>query len=575
MINVNSITYNIRMKMDSAIKRIVVVGCLLLNFNTLFAQDTLESMTSVNTGQYRPTVADANKINDNPVIVDSTKKIPVGPYSINSQKATTDFSVQPIAPAQMVGEPLTKLYNALVKVGMGTYTTPYGELWYNSLRSKDFSAGLHLKHLSSSYTSQNYGYAGFSNDEAGIYGKKLLKKHIWTGNADYVSNIVHYYGYNPDLYSLSSDATKQQFNFYTANTQLKSVFTDPNQLNYDAKVGWYTLTDRFNTSETNGKVTGGIQKTELDIKKYKGKLTIDGLFDYYNYQATTNTVENTILSASPNYVISDSNKKATFGFTATEDLFKNSSKYSVYPNILYSHSIVDNTIIFYGGITGGLQKNSFKSFTDINPFVMSNLAMKNSSKYEFFGGFKGTFTSPISYNVRVSQQNISNMALFVNDTTGYKNKFDVIYSNATILNFHGELGYQMREKLRINLAGDYFNYSNLSQLKAWYNPQLKITASAIWNLDDKANKILNKISIRADVFYRGDQFAKTYDASGTAVAQQLKGIVDVNLGVDYRWTPRFSLFAKVNNLLNYRYYVWSNYPTQQINFMGGLSYSFQ
>jgi hypothetical protein len=268
--------------------------------------------------------------------------------------------------------------------------------------------------------------------------------------------------------------------------------------------------------------------------------------------------------------MSDSNKTAIIGFTTTIDKFTNGNNTHthIYPNILYNHSIVDNIIIFYGGITGGLQKNSFKSFTDINPFVMSDLAMKNSSKYEFFGGFKGTLSSTTSFNVRVSQQNISNMAFYVNDTTGYKNKFDVIYSNASILNFHGEASYQLREKLRINLAGDYFNYSNLSQLKAWYNPQLRITASANYNIGDK-------IIVKADVFYRGDQFAKTYDASGAVVAQQLKGIIDVNLGGEWRYNKKLGFFLKLNNILNYRYYIWSNYPTQQFNVMGGLSYSFQ
>jgi hypothetical protein len=40
--------------------------------------------------------------------------------------------VIPIDAAKMQNEPLSKLYHSLLKVGMGTYTTPYGEFWINS-----------------------------------------------------------------------------------------------------------------------------------------------------------------------------------------------------------------------------------------------------------------------------------------------------------------------------------------------------------------------------------------------------------------------------------------------------------
>jgi hypothetical protein len=80
---------------------------LIVQSTSLTAQkDTLQSMIFVGTGQFRPTIADASKINETPVVVDSTKKLPVGAYGFNSKKISTGFDVDPIAPAQMVGEPL-------------------------------------------------------------------------------------------------------------------------------------------------------------------------------------------------------------------------------------------------------------------------------------------------------------------------------------------------------------------------------------------------------------------------------------------------------------------------------------
>jgi hypothetical protein len=526
-------------------------------------------MTTINTSQYQPTIADANKINENPEITDSTKKIPVSGYGIQSKKMSPTFSIQPIVAAEMLGEPLTKLYNSLIKVGIGTYTTPYAELWVNSLRSKEYSAGLHAKHLSSSYTpnssGKNLGYAGFSNDEIGIYGKKFLKKHSLIGNADYVSNIVHFYGFEKNLYpKLTKDSTQQHFNLISGNTQLKSHYTDLTQLNHDIRLDGYVLMDKFNTFENNFKASATVEKVLS-----KELLSVNASVDYYNYRTTTDTVKNTIITLNPNISKADSNYSYKLGVSAVADKF-NSTKFYFYPTISFSYNIFENIIIPYGGITGGLQKNSFKSFTDVNPFVVSQLTMQNSSKqYEVYGGLKGALSSKTSYNIRVSQQKLNNMALFVNDTTGYKNKFDVIYDDAMILNIHGEAAYQLREKIRFNLAGDYFDYRMKTQQKAWYKPQLQVTLTGNYNI---SNKIVAKI----DLFYIANQFAKnTSDDNGNIQAQkEIPYLVDINLGAEYHYTKRLSFFINLNNIANMKYKRWYNYPIQGFNAMGGLSFSF-
>jgi len=56
--------------------------------------------------------------------------------------------------------------------------------------------------------------------------------------------------------------------------------------------------------------------------------------------------------------------------------------------------------------------------------------------------------------------------------------------------------------------------------------------------------------------------------------QELKGIFDANIGLEYRYTKKLGFFLNFNNIANYRYYRYNNYPTQRLGFMGGLSYSF-
>ncbi len=557
------------MQKYSNIKTIILLLLLSLPICALLAQSNLDSMIIISVGEYKPTIIDANKINYNPTISDSTKKLPISAYSINSKRINTNFDVDPIRPAQMVGEPLTKLYNALVKLGMGTYTTPYGELWFNSLRSKENLYGLRFKHLSSAATLKGYGNAGFSDNEISLYGKKFLKEHSLIGNLDYARNAVHFYGYDANKFSFTEDLIRQRFNYVAGNAQLVSHYMVPTRYNHDVKLSYYNLADIYKASENNIKATGMVQ-TAINNEILK----VNAVVDYYNYKNNADTANNTIVTISPNYIASGEKYRASLGFTATMDNFVQ-SKFYFYPVVNLSYNVIDEIIIPYAGLTGGLQKNSFKTFTDNNPFVRSDLKMINSNKrYELFGGIKGTLSSTTSFNARASFSSINNMALFVNDTNmAFLNRFDLVYDDATLLNIHAEIAFQQREKLRFSLRGEYFSYKMKTEARAWYKPQVELTFSANYNLRDK-------IVVKADLFYVDNQFAKSFEADTTSitgkkvVAIELKGVFDANIGIEYRYTKKLGFFLNFNNIANYRYYRWSNYPTQRFSLMGGLSYSF-
>ena len=550
---------------------VLILFCVATNAK-LFSQIVdLDPMQVISIGEYKPVIVDANKIMDKPVVVDSTKKLKVNGFNINnSRKVLTGYDVNPIEAAEMVGEPLTKLYNGLVKIGFGNYKTPYGEAWYNHLRSKEYACGLRLKHLSSQTTLEDYGFGGFSDNEVSLYGKKFLKEHTLSGNFDYARNVVHAYGYDTDRFVLIDKdiITIQRFNYFAANAELKSHYAKAERYNHDVKLNYYNLQDSYKTSESNFKANGYLQTAVL-----KEVLKVNASVDYYNYKTTLDTINNTIITINPNFIATGEKYRASIGVTAVMDVFVK-SKFYFYPNIDLSYNIVDNIIIPYAGATGKLQKNSYKSLSDENPFVLSHLSMENTNhKYEVFGGLRGTLSSTIAYDIRAAYSSVNNFAMYVNDTNDIlANRFNVIYDEAEILTFKGEISYQLREKLRINLRGEYFNYKMSLEEKAWYKPQMQFSASANYNLRDK-------IVARVDLYYIANQFAKTYEVNETftgkkVVAQELKGVFDANIGVEYRYTKKLGFFLNFNNITNFRYYRYNNYPTQRIGFMGGLSYSF-
>jgi hypothetical protein len=533
-----------------------------------FAQIRIDSMTTFNVGQFQTVVMDATKFSENPVVTDSTSKIAVKKYGITSSRVNTKFEVEPITAAQMNGEPLTKLYNGLAKVGFGTYTTPYAEVWFNQLRSKEYASGLRLKHLSSTSTLEDYGNSSFSDNEISLYGKKFLKEHTLLGNFDYARNVVHFYGYDPELHELDKDLTVQRFNLFAANAELMSHYTKEERYNHDIKLSYYNLADLYRSSENNIRANGFVRKAIG-----KEMLHVNAGVDFYNYKTKNDTLNNTIITLNPRFIADGKRHKIVLGVSATIDMMEE-TKFYFHPDLELSYNVFDEIIIPYAGLRGRLQKNSMRSLTNDNPFLNSELDLMNTNqKYEFYGGLKGTLSSSIAYNASAGYGAITDFAMYVNDNSDLlKNRFDVIYDNAELLKVSGEVTYQDREKLRIYLRGDYFNYKMDTEIRAWYTPQLKMSMGANYNLRDK-------IVVKADLFYIDAQYARITESVGSDgkpvyAAEELKGIFDANLGLEYRYNKKLGFFLNLNNIANVRYYRFSNYPQQRFNLMAGLSYSF-
>jgi outer membrane cobalamin receptor len=55
---------------------------------------------------------------------------------------------------------------------------------------------------------------------------------------------------------------------------------------------------------------------------------------------------------------------------------------------------------------------------------------------------------------------------------------------------------------------------------------------------------------------------------------KLDPIIDLNFKFTYLLSDHFNVFVSANNVFNKNYQRYLYYPTQGVNFLGGLSYSF-
>ena len=528
---------------------------------------------------FTPVIKDAAvKQTDQPEIIDTVKKITNVTYSTPGVVYKNSYQTSSIEPAKMVNEPLSKLYQSLLKIGFGNYTMPFADVFLNSLRNKDMAWGVRYNHLSSYAKYDGLGRTDFSDDNASIYGKKFYKKHTLSGDLNYSRNSMHYYGFNDTIKKDNGNTYKQYFQLFEGKLRLQSHYGDTSKkINHDIRLSYYNYGDHYNTYENNV-FASGLFKAIVDNQKF----TVLASTDYYNVQAKHDTINNLLVKVNPYFELGGKKWNAGIGPNITMDYFSSTgAKYYIAPCFNVHYDVYQNIIIPYAGIDGGVNKNSYRSLSSTNPFVLSNLPYKNTNNvYNAFAGLRGAISSNLSYDVKALYGRYNNLAYFLADyntsaDNTFANRYKVIYMNTNYLNINAQLKYQFKEKLNFIAKGNYYGYNiiDTTNVKPWHKPAYDITLSANYNLK-------SKIIVKADVFAIGSQWAqqqvKTTVNNITVTslqATQLPGIVDMNLGAEYRYTKMLSFWASFNNIGNFRYYRWDKYPTQRFNFMVGLSFT--
>jgi hypothetical protein len=564
------------------ISKSVLVACLMIFSQSihLTAQTVSDNKVDIY-GDFSLKIADGQKILEQATIIDTGNTKVVIDYEINSKRINTIYEVDPIKAANVTGEQLSKLYKGFVKAGFGTYSSPYGELFYTNLRSKKYQTGVHLKHLSSGGQIANVGYSGFSNNELNVFGKSFIKKSTLSGGIDYRRNVVHYYGFNTNpfdafwndsignQFSLEREAIKQRYQLVNLEASLTDNFpVDSHATKYKADINYYNYMDNYTAQENYFRAAGDVS---FYYKDYD--LNAKSSLDYYKHQNDIRESNMTIFNVQPQITF----HKQKWRLKAGLNLYASSDTtfgFRLAPEVDFDLHLYENVIILNVGTDSKLKRNSYRTLTEENPFLITTVDPLNTwSPFRLYGGIRGALSSRMSFNLKTSYVKLENQYFFVNDTsTGNWNKLNAVIDNATLFQVNGEFTWQQNEKLRLIAKADYFGYTPDTELKAWHVPSLRLSFSGKYNLR-------NKIAITATILTLNRQFSReiltdSLTGNKSVFARELQGITDINLGAEYRYNKRLGMFVQLNNILNVRYQRYRDYPTQRFNLFAGISYSF-
>lgn len=511
---------------------------------------------------------DIHKISDAARTKDTVLPTPNFTYGIQSKRFTTSFGIDTIKAAKMGSEPLPKLYRTYAKIGAGNYTTFMGEISIMSVRSKNGAWGIHAGHWSSGSGPKDVAgeYSGFSSQNVDFFGKRFTKKHELSAGFGFNRDVVYNYGSTADSNVFTKDFTRQKYNFYNTELGVKSFYSDSEAVNHNVRFGYQHFDNRFGVTEDRVLLNA-------NAGRYLHTMLIDATFgvDYNRVSGLGDTSNSTIIKFAPGITQRGKKFNAYGGIAIYHETDGEGGTY-FYPNFYVSYDIVNHIIIPYISLSGELQRNNYRSLSNVNPFVSSAIAvqLRNTQRmFELEIGLKGSLSAQVFYQVSASRYELKNAPFYVNTAfteDPMQNKFMVVYDGADVVHVGGQLGWQQRERIKLVVGGDWYQYSMTNELKPWHTPTLKLNLLAVYNIQDL-------ILVHSEIYFLNGQYARTGTAGNYGV-KNLKGLVDVNLGVEYRYNKFLSLYVDFRNIGAQRYERWNAYPTKKFNLMGGLTYTF-
>jgi hypothetical protein len=539
-------------------------------------------------------VEPATRILENPKIIDSVKATVVKDYPLLFFKAETEILLDTIEAATVeTSEQLSKLYPFYVRAGIGSVIMPLGEVYYTSDRSRNLVYGAHLKHLSSFGEIKDraktiYAPAQYDRSSANAYFGLNERNYQFKVDGNYNNNGFHYYGIPND--TIVADSIAQRFQLMNGTLAYHWLRGDSARLNLsfeanyhhfmtlplDSAKIWRTKEDNF-AIKTRGWYNYKNEHFYADLGLRNNAYKRGILDSVYTFGDTGFVVKNSIIDFKPGVwtqALSD-RLKVELGVTITADIRQAGTDFFVYPNAEFKYAMFNNIFIPYIGLKGGLKQNTIQGLTQINPFIRTNVALRNEhNPYDIYAGFKGTLSQSLSFNIGVHFLHIENKAFFVTDTVFVDDNYlTVIYDTLNQTTFEGSLSYQAGEKLKIDVLGRYNIYQCYHNAYAWNLPELQFTARGSYNLYDKFYAQIDaNIETGRKALVRAT--APNAQIQGEQSYVDLGAIVDVNLGLEYRYTPRVSLFIQANNLAAQRYNRWYSYPVQPFQVMGGITARF-
>ncbi len=579
---------------------------LIVSSINLLAQDSIIDRNVTVEREYKPVIQDAGKINSVPKVLEPTVEKTAPSYSNFNLPLNVDYNIHTLPAAELQREPRKISNGGFARIGFGNNINTLADFAYPIIRNSNTRLDFSLNHLGTfSEKAHSTTKAALSFDKyfknmdffAGLGGGHEYLKYYGSnfnrdGNAVGLEPMASAYGTanfreqnlvlvnrSPQTLSLNSianDSTSNTFWRFNANIGIRSLPMTEG-LRYLATVQYNMFDSHDGVREHLIHTSGGFSSN-----KDKNRMGLD--LDMYNmiYASDNPAMLNfwnayTVFSMNPFYSFERETWNIRLGVKSSFS-FVHGKPFNPSADVSAEWKIVPKYFSIYGGITGGYNVNTMdKMFTE-NRYLFPDVRVKDTyTPYDFFAGIKLKPVYNLLIDGFVDYQRIDNQYFFVNkeyaltnssvalpgaDSAIYTNRFNVLYSGATLLKIGVRANYNLQNRLNIQFKGTYNKWNVTTEEYAWNKPA--------WESDLSANlRLTRNFSIDGNVYLDGVRYAKLGDE-----AIKMKPKVDINIGASYTYNNWFTAFAKVNNLINNSYQDYYGYDVQGFNILAGAAFSF-
>ena len=359
---------------------------------------------------------------------------------------------------------------------------------------------------------------------------------------------------------MAKDSIKQNYLDMGFAGHFSNEMVATEKIKYTIDANFYNLADAFKANEFCIDLAGSIEQ-----KLQSNPVRFDIRNTYFNDKFGQANNRN-VFNLKALYLIDEVKWNAKLGFNVASEADSSINKFHFYPDILFEATLINNFLHGFAGITGGIENVSYRSITRENPYVRSDIDIRNTNnQFELLAGFKGNVANRLNFLVKVSYKNLENLYFYVNDSSDQR-KFILVYdSNTTpLMTLNLETSLELNQNLSIFLKGNFYDYNTKSIIQPFHRPNYDLTLTTRFNLQ-------KKVYLNFDLFAIGARYA--YDWTSKS-AIEIKSILDLNAGFTYNFSHNFGIYFNFNNILSQKYAYWNGYEYRGFQFLGGAKLNF-
>lgn len=508
---------------------------------------------------FKPNLIPAAKLLIDPVIPKSVNTPVDVTYSPNFYQWNTRKITRILPPVGHFEPGLDTSYNPnYVRIGGGMYAHKLLEGYLANRANKQWAYNLAVQHLSAD---QKNSLRDFSTTRAFLAGARFFNRSSIEMRFNYLRDMNKFFAIdsnyeNPKYRDLKKTGQNMGFNL------LYDLKAKENKPGFKVGFMFNNFYNNLNQSETEFGLKGGWDFIFQKIRT-NGDFSVTNM----QYRQTFTPTKQWFIDLMPRvkYTNKENGVEGTAGLNFTW-VFKDTLKPVFYFNpYLYGEKKLEGLKMkVYGGLDGGLKRNSLRRYSELVPFTYDTIRVLNTyEQLKGYAGLKGRITENSQFSVEFGGSSVADMPLVVTSTDSL-GSLQVLYDDVNIIYFAGDVRYSIGENLRVSGYGKINQYTPATESKAWHLPSANYSLNIQYLLR-------HKWVFQLGVDGQGKRYNKIINSTNTL---ELKGFADLNARVDYVLKNKIRFWVQGSNLINQKYQVWYGYTSYRLCVLGGISASF-